>query len=224
MPDPTTDTPAIPEKAVTDEWTPAHSAILDAAKSAVEPESLLAALDDFHGVGHGISPVLDPKVRSGVIDSVFNHMEAALPIALAARDEAADSAPKDWAAQIRRMAESYLGDTDLAITVGEQIAELIRPWLAARDNETAELRAENESLRAQVVKLLADQDEDLKEVARLHKWTEAKVAGVLDDLAIEMEAAQRQMRKEDERTIRSSGLGEGVRMVRARAASLRGGK
>jgi hypothetical protein len=49
------------------------------------------------------------------------------------------------------------------------------------------------------------------------------VADELDCLADELAVKQREMRETDDRTIRSSGLGEGIRHLRARAAYLRGG-
>jgi hypothetical protein len=49
-----------------------------------------------------------------------------------------------------------------------------------------------------------------------------RVAAELERLADEMAEKQQWMREEDNRTIRSSGLGEGVRMVRDRAGTLRG--
>lgn len=48
------------------------------------------------------------------------------------------------------------------------------------------------------------------------------VADELDRLADELTLTQQQMREEDHRTLRSSGLGEGIRHLRDRAENLRG--
>jgi hypothetical protein len=47
------------------------------------------------------------------------------------------------------------------------------------------------------------------------------VAQELDRLAAELAVTQKEMREEDNRTVRSSGLGEGIRRLRTRAADLR---
>lgn len=48
------------------------------------------------------------------------------------------------------------------------------------------------------------------------------VSDELDRVADELAVTQKEMREEDGRTVRSSGLGEGIRRLRARAAELRG--
>ncbi len=48
------------------------------------------------------------------------------------------------------------------------------------------------------------------------------VAGELERLADELTVTQQEMREEDNRTVRSSGLGEGIRYLRDRAENLRG--